>query len=127
MHKIYRYTFNMIVINKNSGGFVVEALTHSSLSLRFHVFLSFSDVEGGHVLGGGDEVHKADAGLHQADSPAESLQPVEPGCRFLDVVEKVKQTEEELVPGAHHKQHRLGCVVDSEDRVAGEVDGLVTG
>lgn len=34
--------------------------------------LSLSGIEGGHVLGGGDEVHDADAGLHQADDPAES-------------------------------------------------------
>lgn len=72
-------------------------------------------------------MHKADAGLHHADDTTQSLQPVEPGCRFLDVIEKVEQTEEELVPSAHHKQHGLGCVVDSEDRVAREVDGLVTG
>lgn len=97
------------------------------LSLRLHVFLSLGGVEGGHVLGGGDEVHKADASLQQADGPTESLQPVEPCCRFFDVMEKVEQTEEELIAKAHHKQHRLGCVVESEDRVAGEVDGLVTG
>lgn len=72
-------------------------------------------------------MHEADGGLRQADDPAETLQPVEPGCRFLDVIKDVEQTEEELVPGAHHEENRLGRVVDSEDGVSGEVDGFVTG
>lgn len=77
------------------------------LSLLLGGFLSLGGVQGGHVLGGGDEVQEADAGLQQADGPAESLQPVDPGCRFLDVMEKVEQTEEELVPRTHDEQHRL--------------------
>lgn len=28
-------------------------------------------------------------------------------CRLLDVMQNVKQTEEELVPSTHHKQHWL--------------------
>lgn len=74
-------------------------------------------------------------------------------CRLLDVIEEVAQTVEELIPSAHHKQHwlqeskhsvisstdpyinicvcvcvhHLGCVVDTEDGVAGEVNSLVTG
>lgn len=50
------------------------------LSLGLLSFLSLCGIEGGHVLGGGDQVQQADAGLQQADGPAESLQPVEPGC-----------------------------------------------
>lgn len=72
-------------------------------------------------------MHHADAGLQQTDDPAESLQPVQPACRLLDVMQDVEQTEEELVPGAHHKQHGLGRVVDPEDGVSREVDCLVTG
>lgn len=72
-------------------------------------------------------MQEADAGLEQADDPAETLQPVEPRCRLLDVIEEVAQTVEELIPSAHHKQHWLGCVVDTEDGVAGEVNSLVTG
>lgn len=72
-------------------------------------------------------MQEADAGLEQADDPAETLQPVQPRCRLLDVIEEVEQTEEELVPSTHDEQHRLGCVVDAEDGVAREVDSLVTG
>lgn len=97
-----------------------------NLSLRLCGFLPLGGVHGGHVLGGGDEVQEADAGLEQADDPAESLQPVEPAGRLLDVMENVEQTEEELVPGTHHKQNRLGGVVEAKDGVPGEVDGFVT-
>lgn len=72
-------------------------------------------------------MQEADAGLQEADDPTESLQPVEPGSRFIDVMEEVEQTEEELVPSAHHEQNRLGCVVETEDGVSREVDGLVAG
>lgn len=55
-------------------------LSLTPLSMLLRARLSLGGVEGGHVLGGGDEVHDADAGLHQADDPAESQQPVDPGC-----------------------------------------------
>ena len=52
----------------------------ADLSLPLCCVLPLGGVHGGHVLGGGDEVQGADARLQQADDPAESLQPVEPGC-----------------------------------------------
>lgn len=96
------------------------------LSLCLGGLLSLSDVQGGHVLGGGDEVQQTDGRLQQADDSTETHQPVEPPCRFLDVMHQVEQTEEEFVSSTHHKQHRLGGVVEPEDGVSRQVDGLMT-
>lgn len=72
-------------------------------------------------------MQEANARFQQTDDPAESMQPVNPCSRFLNVIKEVEQTEEEFVAHAHDEQHRLRCVVESEDRVTGEVNGLVTG
>lgn len=50
------------------------------LLLHLQGLLPLGGINGGHVLGGSDEVQDADAGLEQADDPAEPLQPVEPAC-----------------------------------------------
>lgn len=72
-------------------------------------------------------MNHTDGRLQEADRPTEPLKPVEPGCRLLDVMEEEEEAEEELVPGAHDKQNRLGGVVDPEDGVPREVDALMTG
>lgn len=95
------------------------------LSLRLGGLLPLCDVHGGHVLGGSDEMQQTDARLQQADDSTETLQPVEPPCRLLNVMQQVQQAEEEFVSSTHHKQHRLGGVVDPEDGVSRQVDGLV--
>lgn len=104
-----------------------HSLTPPEGSLPLHGFLSLCSVKGGHVLRGGDEVQDADARFQQADCPTETLQPVEPGSRFLNIMENVEQAEEQLVSSTHHKQHWLRSVVDSENGVSRQVDGLVTG
>lgn len=96
------------------------------LSLRLGGLLPLGGVHGGHVLGGGDEMQQTDARLQQADGSTETLQPVEPRCRLLDVMQQVQQTEEEFVSSTHHKKHWLGGVVEPEDGVSRQVDGLVT-
>lgn len=47
-------------------------------SLLLGRLLALGGVQGGHVLGGGDQVQDADGGLEQADEAAEPLQPQEP-------------------------------------------------
>lgn len=55
-----------------------DAPSCSHRSLRLGALLPLGSVQGGHVLGGGDQMHEADGGLQQADDPAEAQQPVEP-------------------------------------------------
>lgn len=57
------------------------------LLLHLRGLLPLGGINGGHVLGGGDEVQDADAGLEQADDPAEALQPVEPACGEIQRLE----------------------------------------
>lgn len=63
-------------------------------------------------------MYDADAGLNQADDPADYQQQVHPSSWFGNVIEEIEQTEEELVPRAHHEQHSFGRVVDAEDGVS---------
>ena len=43
----------------------------------------------------------------EEDEGEEEEEEEELTCRVLDVVQQVEQAEEQLVPGTHHKQHRL--------------------
>lgn len=97
----------------------VSLLLHTiSLSLSLSPSLCFASrsltvghIDGGHVAGGCDEVQETYARLHQTDHAANSKQPLQPNLGFLNVVHYIQQSKEQLVPHAHEKQHRPGCVV----------------
>lgn len=90
--------------------FLVSA--HSQVSLCFPLLsLTVSHIDSCHVTGGGDEVEETNARLQHTDHTTNSQQPLQPHLGFLNVVHYIQQTEEQLVPHAHEKQHRPGRVV----------------